>query len=76
MLSLLMGVWALSNFIAGKGYAYIYKFTLKFDMILAYSTIAVILFIGAILLYISDKKLSSLVEEPKKDNFKELSINK
>lgn len=70
MLSLLMGVWALSNFIAGKGYAYIYKFTLKFDMILAYSTIAVILFIGAILLYISDKKLSSLVEEPKKDNFK------
>ncbi len=62
-LGVLMGVWTVATFIAGLGYGYIYNFTLQFDMIKVYSIIPVILFVAAALLFVFDKKLSTLVEE-------------
>ena len=62
MLAVLMGVWTVATFIAGKSYGWIYNFTLQFNMIKVYITIPIILFIAAILLFVFDKKLSSLVE--------------
>jgi dipeptide/tripeptide permease len=62
-LGVLMGVWTFATFIAGQGYGYIYKFTLQFDMIKVYSIIPVILFVAAALLFVFDKKLSTLIEE-------------
>ena len=62
-LGVLMGVWTFATFIAGQGYGFIYKFTLQFDMIKVYSIIPVILFVAAALLFVFDKKLSTLVEE-------------
>ncbi len=63
MLAVLMGVWTFASFLAGKGYGYIYDFTLKFDMIKVYTIIPVILFVSGIVLFVLDKKLSSLVED-------------
>ena len=57
-----MGVWTVATFIAGKSYGWSYNFTLQFKMIKVYITILIILFIAAILLFVFDKKLSSLVE--------------
>jgi len=62
-LGVLMGVWTFATFLAGKGYGYIYAFTLKFDMIKVYTIIPVILFVAAAILFVSDKTLSKLVEE-------------
>lgn len=62
MLAVLMGVWTVATFIAGKSYGWIYNFTLQFNMIKVYIIIPIILFIAAILLFVFDKKLSSLVE--------------
>lgn len=65
LLGVLMGVWTVATFIAGQGYGYIYAFTLKFEMIKVYTIIPVILFVSAILLFLSDKTLSRLVEDDK-----------
>jgi len=62
-LGVLMGVWTFATFLAGKGYGYIYAFTLKFDMIKVYTIIPIILFVAAAILFVSDKTLSKLVEE-------------
>ena len=63
MLAVLMGVWTFATFLAGKGYGYIYDFTLQFNMIKVYTTIPIIMFVAAAALFIFDKKLSSLVED-------------
>lgn len=67
MLAVLMGVWTFATFVAGKSYGYIYNFTLKFDMMKVYTIIPVILFIAAVLLFVFDKKLNSLVEDEKEE---------
>ncbi|RDY26836.1 MFS transporter [Romboutsia weinsteinii] len=63
ILSVLMGVWIVATFIAAQGYGYIYSFTLNFDFIKVYTIIPIITFVTAIVLFVYDKKLSSLVEE-------------
>lgn len=63
MLAVLMGVWTFATFVAGKSYGYIYNFTLQFDMMKVYTIIPVILFVAAVLLFVFDKKLNSLVED-------------
>ncbi|MGL5756105.1 MAG: peptide MFS transporter [Paraclostridium sp.] len=63
VLAVLMGVWTFATFLAGKSYGYIYAFTLKFDMITVYTVIPAILFVAAVLLFVFDKKLSTLVED-------------
>ena len=63
MLAVLMGVWTFATFIAGKTYGNIYDFTLQFDIIAVYTTIPAILFVAAVILFVFDKKLNSLVED-------------
>lgn len=63
MLAVLMGVWTFATFIAGKTYGNIYDFTLQFDMIAVYTVIPAILFVAALILFVFDKKLNSLVED-------------
>lgn len=61
--SILMGVWILATFIAGKSYGYLYEFASKFPIIQSYVVIPIILFICAALLFLFDKKLVKLLEE-------------
>ncbi|SHK05258.1 peptide MFS transporter [Tepidibacter formicigenes] len=61
--SVLLGVWTFATFVAGKSYGYLYAFASKFSIIQAYVAIPIILFICAILLFFSDKKLVKLLED-------------
>lgn len=61
--SVLMGVWIIATFIAGKMYADLYKFTTKFPIMKIYVIIPIILFVCGILLFLGDKKLTSLLED-------------
>lgn len=63
ILSVMMGVWTVATFIAGKGYGYMYAFVLKFDMMHAYIGIPIVLIVAACLLFIFNKKLITLVED-------------
>lgn len=71
MLAVLMGVWTFATFLAGKSYGYIYDFTLQFDMIVVYSVIPVILLVAAVILFVFDKKLQSLVEDQEEEELEE-----
>lgn len=62
ILSVLMGVWTFATFIAGKIYGNVYEFTSQYPIMVAYIAIPVILFIAAVLLFVFDKKLSSLLD--------------
>lgn len=64
ILAVMMGVWTVATFIAGKGYGYMYAIVLKFDMMQAYIGIPIVLILAASFLFIFDKKLTSLVEGP------------
>jgi len=59
--SVLLGVWILASFVAGKTYGYVYAFASKFSVMQAYTTIPVILLIAAVVLFVCDKKLASLL---------------
>lgn len=61
--SVLMGVWILASFIAGKSYGYLYEFASKFPIMQAYVIIPIILFVSAVLLFFFDKKLVGLLED-------------
>ena len=63
MVSVLMGVWIFATFIAGKSYGYLYAFTQKFSVIQTYTVIPAILFVAAAMLFIFDKKLTTLLED-------------
>jgi len=63
MYSVLMGVWILASFIAGKSYGYIYAIASNYPIMVAYVVIPVILFIAAVLLFVFDKKLVKLLDE-------------
>lgn len=63
MLSILMGVWTFATFIAGFSYGRLYAFLLQFDMMIVYTIIPLITFIVAILLFMFDKKLKTLIIE-------------
>lgn len=61
--SVLMGVWILASFIAGKSYGYLYAIASKYPIMEAYVAIPVILFITAVVLFFFDKKLVKLLED-------------
>lgn len=63
MYSVLMGVWILASFIAGKSYGYIYAIVSKSPIMQAYVVIPAILFVTALILFIFDKKLVKLLED-------------
>lgn len=61
--SVLMGVWILASFIAGKSYGYVYAIASNYPIMVSYVVIPVILFIAAVMLFIFDKKLVKLLDE-------------
>lgn len=63
MYSVLMGVWILASFIAGKSYGYVYAIASSYPILVSYVVIPVILFIAAVMLFIFDKKLVKLLDE-------------
>lgn len=65
LLTAMMAVWDIAIFIAGKSYGWLYEFTLKFPFAPTYFTIAAIAIASGLILWLMDKKLSSLVEEEK-----------
>ncbi|MDT2849993.1 peptide MFS transporter [Vagococcus carniphilus] len=71
ILSVMMGVWIIASFLAGKGYGYMYAFVLKFDMMQAYVGIPIVLIVAAALLFIFNNKFTSLVEGNENDHVEE-----
>ncbi len=61
--SALMGVWIFATFIAGKSYGYLYAIASSYPIMQSYVVIPVILFVSAVVLFASDKKLVSLLED-------------
>jgi len=61
--SVLMGVWILASFIAGKSYGYLYAIASKYPIMQSYVAIPIILFASAALLFFFDKKLVKLLED-------------
>ncbi len=58
----LMGVWTLASFVAGKTYGYLYAIVSSYSPIQAYTVIPAILIVCAVILFMADKKLTSLLE--------------
>lgn len=62
LLSMMMSVWILAVFFAGKSYGWIYEFTLQFEFVTVQFVIAGIAIAAGIILWVLDGKLNSLVE--------------
>lgn len=63
-LSMLMGVWIIASFFAGKLYGGLYTYLSENFSVTSYSLIVfVILMISAAVIYLSDSKLSKLLED-------------
>lgn len=63
LLGLMMGIWPVAVFIAGKAYGYLYEYLSKFSFAPAYAVVGVIVIVCGILLWSLDKKLNKLVED-------------
>lgn len=63
LLTCMMSVWVVAVFFAGKGYGYLYDFTLKFDFAAAYTAIAAVVITMGVILWVFDGKLKTLVED-------------
>lgn len=63
LLSMMMSVWVVSIFFAGKSYGWIYEFTLQFPFVPTYFTIAGIALLCGILLWAMSSKLQGLVRD-------------
>lgn len=61
LLSAMMAVWTLSIFIAGKSYGYLYNIVSNLPFAPVYFTIAAILVVAAVVLWVMDGSLSNLV---------------
>ncbi|MGO1369443.1 peptide MFS transporter [Senegalia sp. (in: firmicutes)] len=77
LLSVMMAVWTFAVFIAGKSYGWIYEFTLKFEFVNAYATIAAIAIVSGIILWAMDGKLKGLVveDDEEEENFETAAAN-
>ncbi|HIW22254.1 MAG TPA: MFS transporter [Candidatus Dorea intestinavium] len=64
-LGVMISVWGIATFIAGKSYGYVYEFAFggSFKFYSACIVIAIIAFVSALILFVLDKKLSGLVED-------------
>ena len=63
LLGLMMGIWPVAVFIAGKAYGYLYEYLSEFSFAPAYALVGVIVLVCGILLWSLDKKLNKLVED-------------
>lgn len=61
--SVLMGVWILATFIAGKSYGYLYAIASSYPIMQSYVAIPIVLFVVALLLFGFDKKLVRLLDD-------------
>ena len=61
LLGLMMGVWPLARFIAGKTYGYLYEMLSGYSFAYAYGIVAIIVILCGIIIWKLDKKFSSLV---------------
>lgn len=71
LLGVLMGVWTFATFVAGKTYGYLYAIASSYSPIQAYTVIPAILFVCAIILFLGDKKLTSLLEGDDEEQLEE-----
>lgn len=63
LLSVMMSVWSLSIFFAGKSYSWIYEYTLKYEFANAYFAMAGIAIVAGVVLWILDKRLRGFVRK-------------
>lgn len=63
LLGVMLGIWPLAVFIAGKSYGYLYEFLSEYSFAPAYAAVAVVVIVCGIVLWSLDKKLSKLVED-------------
>lgn len=61
LLGLMMGIWPLARFIAGKTYGYLYEMLSHYSFAYAYGIVAIIVILCGIIIWKLDKKFSSLV---------------
>ncbi len=61
LLGLMMGVWPLARFIAGKTYGYLYEMLSNYSFAYAYGIVAIIVILCGMIIWKLDKKFSSLV---------------
>lgn len=71
LLGVLMGVWTFASFVAGKTYGYLYAIVSSYPPIQAYTVIPAILLVCAIILFLADKKLTSLLEGDNEEQLQE-----
>ena len=62
LLGLMMGVWPLARFIAGKTYGYLFESLSNYSFAYAYGLVAIIVIICGLLIWKLDKKISLLEE--------------
>lgn len=64
-LGIMMSVWGIATFVAGKSYGNVYDFAFggNFSFVAACIGVAVIAFASAIVLFVLDKRMSALVEK-------------
>ena len=60
LLGLMMGVWPLARFIAGKTYGYLYELLSNYSFAYAYGIVAIIVIICGLLIWRLDKNISLL----------------
>lgn len=72
LLGVLMGVWTIASFVAGKAYGYLYAIVSSYPPIQSYTVIPAILFVSGAILFIFDKKLVSLLEDNEEDQLEEV----
>ncbi|HBI92638.1 MAG TPA: MFS transporter, partial [Terrisporobacter glycolicus] len=60
LLGLMMGVWPLARFIAGKTYGYLYEILSGHSFVYAYGIVAIIVILCGATIWLLDKKISLL----------------
>ena len=60
LLGLMMGVWPLARFIAGKTYGYLYEILSRYSFAYAYGTVAIIVLLCGLVTWKLDKKIGLL----------------
>jgi len=75
LLGVLMGVWTFATFVAGKTYGYLYAIVSSYSPIQAYTAVPVILFVAAFILFVFDKKLTSLLEDTEEEENLQEALN-
>ena len=62
LLGLMMGVWPLARFIAGKTYGYLFEMLSGYSFAPAYGVVAVVVLLCGVVIWQLDKKINLLEE--------------